>query len=591
LFFLRLKHVWLHTSGGVALTLLACAGPGNTARAQVPDRLPPPPPAGSPLPGIEQPQQPKLAPGLALPPRPEVPVESTEGVRHQILTLAVDGITVFPQTAIAPLTANLTGPAIPEGRIEASRRALVDLYRSQGYVYTTVRAIIKGTELRFQVVEGYVAEVKLDGDIGPAGVQVLRFLNHVVGKIPLKASELERWLLLAQDVPGLTVRSVLNPSLGDPGALTLVAQVSRQAVSGYVSADNRAFNLTGPSEGLGVINFNSFTEFGEQTQLSMYGAFNDTNVFGQASEEVFLGGSGLKLKIYGGAGNSTPSGSLGQIGYDGRTQVFGAQLTYPLLRSRAQSLNLVGNFDAIQSNDLNELGTNGATQRASYDSLRVLRLGADYALLDTLFGPSRSAVNGVSGKLSQGLTILGASTNGDTWSPPPRLGEKIDFTKFVGQVSRTQTLFSPYTDATVAFYGVAAGQYSTELLPPAEQFYLGGPSFNRGYYYGQVSGDKGLTMTAELRLNTPIPLPRAIPFELRSQFYTFYDWGEVWQNTSLQAGAVLRSAGLGVRFYIASSTEIDFEGAYRMSLYPNGSGPGVSPQISTAFYWQVLQRF
>ncbi len=589
--YFRFKHGWRSTAGSVALTIFACAAPGNNARAQVPDRLPPLPPAGSPLPGIQQPQQPRLAPGLALPPRPEAPAESTEGPEHQILTVAVDGATAFPQTAIAPLTANLTGPAIAEGQIEASRRALVDLYRSQGYVYTTVRAIISGTELRFQVVEGYVAEVKLEGDIGPAGVQVLRFLNHVVGQTPLKASELERWLLLAQDIPGLTVRSVLNPSLGDPGALTLVAQVSRRAVTGYVSADNRAFNLTGPSEGLGVISFNSFTEFGEQTQLSMYGALNGTNVFGQASEEVFLGGSGLKLKIYGGAGNSTPSGSLGQIGYNGETQVFGAQLTYPLLRSRAQSLNLVGNFDAIQTNDLNDLGPGGATQRSSYDSLRVLRFGADYALLDTLLGPSRSAVNVVGGKLSQGLTAFGASTNGDTRSPPPRSGEKIDFTKFVGQVSRTQTLFSPYTDATVAFYGAAAGQYSNELLPPAEKFYLGGPSFNRGYYYGQVSGDKGLTMTAELRLNTPIPLPKRIPFELNAQFYTFYDWGQVWQNTRLESDVILRSAGIGVRLYVASSTEIDFEGAYRMNLYPNGSGPGVSPLISTAFYWQVLQRF
>jgi hemolysin activation/secretion protein len=591
LFFFRLKYGWLSTGSSIALTVLACAGAGNTARAQVPDRLPVLPPAGSPLPGIQQPRQPNLAPGLALPPRPEAPAESTEGPRREIVSVAVVGATAFPDAAIAPLTANLIGPAIAEGQIEASRRALVDLYRSQGYIYTTVRAIITGNRLSFQVVEGHVAEVKLEGDIGPAGVQVLRFLNHVVGQTPLKASELERWLLLAQDIPGLTVRSVLNPSLGDPGALTLVAQVSRRAVTGYVSADNRAFNLTGPSEGLGVISFNSFTEFGEQTQLSMYGALNGTNVFGQASEEVFLGGSGLKLKIYGGAGNSTPSGSLGQIGYDGETQVFGAQLTYPLLRSRAQSLNILGNFDAIQTNDLNTLGPNGGTQRSSYDSLRVLRFGADYALLDTLLGPSRSAVNGIGGKLSQGLTAFGASTNGDTWSPPPRLGEKIDFTKFVGQVSRTQTLFSPYPDATVALYGVAAGQYTAELLPPAEKFYLGGPSFNRGYYYGQVSGDKGLAMTAELRLNTPIPLPKRIPFALNAQFYTFYDWGEVWQNTNLEANVILRSAGLGVRLYVASSTEIDFEGAYRMNLYPNGSGPGVSPLISTAFYWQVLQRF
>lgn len=532
-----------------------------------------------------------MAPGLPRPPSPETPAKSTEGVSHQIDTLVVDGVTAFPQEAVARLTGGLTGPAIREGQIEASRRALIDLYRSQGYVYTTARAIIHGSELRFQVVEGYVAEVKLDGDIGPAGLQVLRFLNHVVGKIPLRETDLERWLLLAQDIPGLTVRSVLNPSLGDPGALTLVAQVSRRPVSGYVSADNRAFNLAGPEEGLGVVNFDSFTEYGERTQLSMFGTFNGTNVFGQASEELFVGGSGLKMKIYGGAGNSTPSGSLAQIGYDGETRVFGGQFSYPLLRARAQSLNLVAAFDAIESNVLNNLGPNGASQRSNFDSLRVLRFGGDYAFLDLLLGPERSGLNAVSARLSQGLTLLGASRDGDTATPPPRLGEKVDFTKFSGQVSRNQTLFQPYTDATVAFYAAVGGQYSEVLLPPAEKYYLGGPSFNRGYYYGQVSGDKAVTVSAELRLNTPIPLPKPISFELRSQFYVFYDWGAAWQNTQLESDVTLRSAGGGVRLFVASSTEIDLEGVYRINRFPNGQSSNVSPLNSAAFYWQVLQRF
>jgi hemolysin activation/secretion protein len=451
----RSKPAWLSKTGRLALTVLACSGSGSIAWAQLPIQVPVRQPAlpapGSPLPGIEEPQEPRLAPGLPRPPRPVAPAESTEGTRHQILNVVVDGVTAFPQTAIGPLTAGLTGPAIPEGQIESSRRALVDLYRSQGYVYTTVRATVRGTELRFQVVEGYVAEVKLDGDVGPVGTQVLRFLNHVVGQVPLKTSTLERWLLLAQDIPGLTVRSVLNPSLGDPGALTLVAQVSRRPVSGYVTADNRAFDLVGPSQGLGVINFDSFTEFGERTQLSMFSAFNGTNLFGQASEELFVGGSGLKVKIYGGAGNSTPSGILGQIGYDGFTSVFGAQVSYPLLRQREQSLNLLANFDAIESNVDVNLGPGGSSQRSSYDSLRILRLGADYALLDTWLGPERTGLNGVSTRLSQGLGILGASKNGDTTTPPPRLGEDITFTKITGQVSRTQTLLHSYTDATVAF--------------------------------------------------------------------------------------------------------------------------------------------
>ena len=43
--------------------------------------------------------------------------------------------------------------------------------------------------------------------------------------------------------------------------------------------------------------------------------------------------------------------------------------------------------------------------------------------------------------------------------------------------------------------GLLAGQWSGNVLPPAEQFYLGGARFTRGYYAGQVPGDKALAAT------------------------------------------------------------------------------------------------
>ena len=551
----------------------------------------PPTLQGSPLPGVVQPEQPKLAPGLSLPPRPTAPGTVTEGAVHAITSVAVVGVTAFPKSAVDALTGNLTGPAVPEGQIEASRAALVDLYRSHGFVYTTVQAVIQGSEVRFQVIEGYITDVKLDGDIGPAGTLVLKFLRHLVGQVPLKASELERWLLLSQDIPGLTVRSVLNPSTGDPGALTLVAQVSRRPFSGYAVADNRAFDLVGPSEALGVFNLDSFTQFGERTQLSLFGALDGTNVFGQLSEELFVGGSGLKFRIYAGLGESTPSGQLKAIGYHGGTDVFGFQFAYPLVRTRAQSLNLTAGFDALENNVDNNLGPNGETERSSYDSLRVLRFGETYALLDTILGAERTGINTFNARLSQGLSGLGASANGDTYTPPPRLGEVITFTKFNGDMSRTQTLFKPFEDASVALVGRVGWQYSNVLLPPAEKYYLGGPQFNRGYYFGQVSGDKAVAATAELQLTTKVPLPKPVPFELNSQFYVFYDWGEAWQNTPLEAGVVLRSFGGGVRLFASTATEVDFEGVYRVNRYPNGQGPDIPALNSGAFYWQILQRF
>ncbi len=94
-----------------------------------------------------------------------------------------------------------------------------------------------------------------------------------------------------------------------------------------------------------------------------------------------------------------------------------------------------------------------------------------------------------------------------------------------------------------------------------------------------------------MQLNTPIPLPAKLPVTLNAQFYTFYDWGEAWQNTKLESDVMLNSIGGGVRLFVNQATEVDFEGVYRGNTYPNGTGTSISPLRTAAFYWQVSFRF
>jgi hemolysin activation/secretion protein len=140
--------------------------------------------------------------------------------------------------------------------------------------------------------------------------------------------------------------------------------------------------------------------------------------------------------------------------------------------------------------------------------------------------------------------------------------------------------------------GLVTGQWSNAILPPSEQFYLGGPQFTRGYYSGEVAGDKALASTAELQLNTGIDLSRVgLSTEVASQFYIFYDWGEVWQNQPASLAPHIASTGGGVRLQATRYVEVDFEGLARLNRFPNGSGAGVSALNGAAFYWRVLARF
>ena len=540
------------------------------------------------------PRQPPAVGAPTAAPAPVAPAPVSPEVTVSIRTVTIDGATAYSPAILNALSMGLTGDAVPAQKIEAARAAILNRYRRDGYVYTTVNARIHAGQLRFVVTEGHIVDVKLDGDIGPAGTQVLRFLRHLTELRPIDTASLERWLLLAGDIPGITITSTLNPSTEDPGALTLVATVHREKFSGQISADNRAFRQTGPEELLTQFDLNSFTSFGERTEVSLYHTFNDTETFGQASEEFFLGGSGLKLKFYGGAGETAPSGSLGALGYDGVTRVGGAQLSYPLIRSRQQTLNLVGAFDVIESEILTDTGAGGQPVKSSFDSLRVLRAGADYSIYDIWLGPAFAATSDATLRVSQGLPILGASPNGDTTAP--RLHERVDFTKVSGEIDRTQSLFTPFKGGAVSLKIAAEGQYSNNILPPEEKFYLGGPHFDRGFYYGEVTGDSALAVTFEplldVNFTTLESLPAWIgPLPLSAQFYGFYDWGNAWQNQSTDADHVLRSVGGGVRFYAGPRVEMDVEGVSRLTRTPDGEPPEVSRLKSSAVYWQILGRF
>jgi hemolysin activation/secretion protein len=552
-------------------------------------------PQGSPLPRILPPAPPATVPGTVAPALPppgaEVPNRTVA-----VAGVSITGVTAFPLAEIEQETAGLVGPAVPLPKIDAARQAILQRYRSAGYVLCTVSANRDTTgRLRFIITEGRIAAVKLDGDIGPAGVQVLRFLNRLTKVQPIDSVTLERYLLLAQDVPGVTMHAVLQPSTDDPGALVLIAQVSRQAVSGLAAFDNRAFEQTGPIESLTVVDLNSFTEYGEKTEFSYYHTFPNSQNFGQFAEEFYLGGSGLKLRLFAGTGNAIPvgggSGGLAAADhYRGRTTVLGGTLSYPVIRARQQTLNISLGLDALDSNARTGL-TGAPLVQTSSDALRVVRMSADYALSDLWLGAIRPAQNGLTLRLSQGLRVLGAETDGYTGTT--RLNENSAFTKANFLISRTQTLLTPTQNSSIALMALAAGQWSGDILPPAEEFYLGGIQYTRGYYAGQVAGDRALAATVELQFNTGTNLSLlGLSTDVSTQFYVFYDWGETWQNQSTDFATVLTSAGGGVRLQVTRYAEVDFETVGRFNKYPTGSSNGtVSALNGLGLYWRLVGHF
>ncbi|HVY16983.1 MAG TPA: ShlB/FhaC/HecB family hemolysin secretion/activation protein [Rhodopila sp.] len=540
------------------------------------------PQQGTPIPQIAPRQPPNVGPGLGAAPSGAAPL-AAPAETMAIRSVAVEGSSIFPQEKLLGVVGGLTGSAVPLSRVEAARTGLLDLYRDNGYTFTTVDAVLgpDGT-MHFRIGEAQVTEVLLDGNIGPAGEQVLRFLDHLRDVHPLNVADLERWLLLAKDIPGVSVDAVLRPAGTAPGALTLVAQVRRQAVTGYITADNRADPNAGPEQGLAVIQFNSFTSFAERTQLSLFGSARATQIFGQADEEFYVGGSGLTVHAYAGHGYIQPSGLLGEFGYDGETTVVGMGARYPLIRRRPYSLTLESSFDTLYT-DIT-LGDNvaGNNLHLGHDAVRVLRFGAIGAAYDQFLGDTRPAANQLTVRLSQGLSIFGATTE-------LRAGAHPSFVKMAFEATRVQTLFNPWPTATLALQGTLAGQWSNDVLPLAEKYYLGGGELERGFYAGQVTGDNALAASAELQLTTPFSATVFDrPLRFQPTFYLFYDWGETWENQSSDPNERLQSWGGGIRLPVNDRVEVQLEGVHRLTIQPNGPA---SPRLhANAIFWRLVLR-
>jgi hemolysin activation/secretion protein len=335
-----------------------------------------------------------------------------------------------------------------------------------------------------------------------------------------------------------------------------------------------------------VVDLNSLTAQGDQTEVSLYHTEAGTDNFGQVSESFFIGDSGLRLKLYGGSGRANPSGPLGEVHYESFLTVFGGALNYPVLLKRNQALDVSLHFDGTENT------IDFAGERSSADSLRVARFAGLYAWQDLWAGNSRNALNLLNVMESQGVPIFGASADGRTAPPAGRSDAKMDFWKLTGSFSRVQTLFSPFGGATVALLTEAGGQYTSDLLPTEEEFYLGGSRFTRGFYSGQVVGDKAAYATAELQLNTGDDFTLFHQdIALGAQFYGFYDWGETWSNLSSDLNHRLQSAGAGVRLGFTKNLEMDGEVTERITTQLAPSATGIPPLAETVVYWGVTAHY
>jgi hemolysin activation/secretion protein len=451
--------------------------------------------------------------------------------------VVLDGSTAYTNADIAPLFKDMVGQMVSFADLNTIAQRVTRKYREDGYIFS--RAILPPQKIvdgvvHLEAVEGRIANVQVVGNFHDNNGLIHRMAEKIKSSQAANTKEIERYLLLIDDLPGITAKSFVKPSAVKGGG-DLIIEVQEDLFEGSASIDNRGSRYLGPYRGTLVGAFNDVLGLHDRTTLrGILTSQTDELRFADIYHEEQIGADGFKVKGRAAITSANPD-VPGSPEIEGDSVLFDMEAVYPLVRGRQYNFNLVGGMNALNSH------TDLAGLRISTDRVRSARAGATFDFTDPLKGVNQFEVMGV-----QGLDIWDATNDNNV---PARSRANGDQTFLKGTLTGTRVqemwdLFSLLLTGT--------GQISRDPLLASEEFAVGGGTYGRAYDAGEITGDRGWAGAAELRYGGPVQNQ----FLQSYQAYTFIDYGKVRNKAPAVGEAAedsLTSAGLGLRFNVVHS--------------------------------------
>ena len=464
--------------------------------------------------------------------------EDSKRVKFVLRQLLIQGKSIYDKRTFKPLYNKYLNKKLALGDIYEIAQKITNKYRNDGYILS--KAIVPPQKIDngvvyLRIIEGYIDKINVQGPIRGPRKLINQYKKKILKSRPLRTVDLERYLLLIDDLPGVRAKSVLTPSEEKSSATTMTLILADKAFEGHAGTDNRGSKFNGPYEFSGGLTVNSL--LGDYSRAGLNGV-----VTSQTEELLFMNGfydvpinfEGTRIFLSGSVSESEPGSSLKQFDINGDSSTITLQLIHPFLRSRAK--NLTGYLGFTGRNSKTKI----LGSLDSEDRLRVMNLGFSYDYSDEYKG-----INLIRLGLSQGLNIFKATESGS--SNLSRSQGKSDFTKLTGSFLRIQNLAPTWN-----LLGAASWQYSFDKLLASEEFGVGGAQYGRAYDSSEITGDHGIAFKVELQK----AFRPAWDYLSDLQLYGFLDYGSVWNKVKTSTGAEqqdLISIGLGTKFNLTDS--------------------------------------
>ena len=468
------------------------------------------------------------------------PPPNAEAIRFKLSGVEVEGNTVLSDEAVMRPFQPLIGQEVSLAQMFAASNEVTRMYVQAGYALSLAfvpAQEVKNGVVRIRVIEGYIADVEFQDQRTFHSKLWGGFARRLMASRPLRTADLERYLLLANDLAGVEVRSVFERMDGDPGATRLVMMIERKIIDAGIEANNRGSKAIGPYRVQIDAALNNL--IGAEERLALFGVRvpdGEELAYLAWRFDIPLTSDGLNFGFDIARSHSkvgTPA--LVAIDYqtDGWTGSFA--FTYPWIRSRSENLYFaagVGYKDLVADIIATEF---------THDTMTMIVLGVDYDTHDRWGGLLQAAAT-----LHIGLDVFDATQSNDPKASRP--GASGEFLRLEGTVSRLQALRRwPW----LQIYGEIAAQIADGSLLVSEQCGYGGGHIGRAYDPYEIAGDHCIKGLTELRYDLPINGWGDKWALNMAQFYGLADFGYVLKSGDLLPGEnrddVGASVGLGMR--------------------------------------------
>lgn len=410
-----------------------------------------------------------------------------QDVKFFVRKIEIKGNTLLSESEIASVISGFHGRELGLLELKEASKKLTELYHKKGYIlaraYVPDQNIEDGVVV-FQVLQGNIGEIKIEGNKGYSSKFIRYFLSPAIKKGVLHYPNFQKALLLINEFPDIEVKSFFKEGK-EAGTTDIVIQVEdKTPFHVELNYNNFGSKYQGVNRAGVDISHGNLTGRGDYMEWQMVFSFpSQQDPFITGTYIIPVSREGAKLF----ASYASAAVKLGRelqiLEIKGGANIFGVGLTYPLFRTESEGSNISMSFyhKDIENFILGDI-------LVSRDKLREIVLGYNASW------KTNSNRRIIDVNLTQGLgTLFDGMPNDDELASRELAGNS--FTKINLNAAYIMKIF---TDKFLILRG--QGQLAFNLLTPTEQFAIGGPDSVRGFPQSAYSGDSGWNVLIELRI-------------------------------------------------------------------------------------------